>query len=265
MKTNYHTHIYLCKHASGTINEYIEKAIANQYLEIGISDHGPLPDELMERLHSRRMNFDEYYNIYLNDLAFAKFKYSDQIKVLSAVEIEYLSEIKQTYPIFLADLDYLILGQHMIEKNGEYQSIYADEFTTEDLEIYASTIEKALATGYFKILAHPDLYMWSYKKWDEPAKNCARRIIKAAINNHVYLEFNANGVRRSAFTEDDGSINYVYPRLEFWKLQKEEFDYDKILINDDCHSLEDFDDEFTTEARFLCKKLKLKVEEKIRL
>lgn len=263
MKTNYHTHIYLCKHATGTINEYVEKAIAHGYSEIGISDHGPLSDELMHRLNSRRMSMDEFYNIYLQDLEYAKVNYADRIRVLSAVEIEYLEEIKDLYPEFLKVLDYLVLGQHMIYENGKYVNIYEKTYTAEELDIYASTIEKALETGYFKILAHPDLFMWSYKVWDEHAVECSRRIIKSAIKNNVYLEFNANGVRRSAFTDTDGTINYVYPRLEFWKFQKNEFDYDKILINDDCHSLADFDDEYTTEARFVCKKLKLKIKDRI--
>lgn len=265
MKTNYHTHIYLCRHASGTVNDYVEKAIAHQYSEIGISDHGPLTNELMEKLNCRRMTLDEFYNIYLNDLAFAKFNYGDKIKVLSSIEIEYNEEMADLYPTFLNDLDYLVLGQHWIFKNNEYLSLYDVDYTASDLEIYSSTIKKALETGCFKIVAHPDLYMWSYKVWNENAKKCARTIIEAAIKNNAYLEFNANGVRRSAFTETDGSINYVYPRLEFWKLLKDEYDYDKILINDDCHCLDNLDDEYTAEARFICKKLKLKIKEKIEL
>lgn len=265
MKTNYHTHIYLCRHASGTVNDYVEKAIAHEYSEIGISDHGPLSDELMERLNSRRMSLNEFYNIYLNDLSFAKFNYKDKIKVLSSIEIEYLDELADLYPKLLNDLDYLVLGQHMICKDNSYLNVYDVNYTKEDLEIYANTIKKAVETGLFKIIAHPDLFMWSYKVWNDEAKSCARTIIEAAIKNNVYLEFNANGVRRSAFTEDDGSINYIYPRLEFWKLLKEEYDYDKILINDDCHSLENFDDEYTTESRFVCKKLGLKIAEKMEL
>lgn len=265
MKTNYHTHIYLCRHAAGTVNDYVEKAITNGYEEIGISDHGPLSEELMTKLNSRRMTQEEFYNIYLNDLAFAKYNYKDQIQVLSSIEIEYLDELKDLYKIYLNDLDYLVLGQHMIYKDGKYLNIYEKNYTKEELEVYAATISEAVETGYFKIIAHPDLYMWSYKVWDENAKECARTIIEAAIKNDIYLEFNANGVRRSAFTEKDGSINYVYPRLEFWKLLKDEYDYDKILINDDCHCVENFDDEYTAEARFLCKKLKLKVKEKMEL
>lgn len=148
MKTNYHTHIYLCKHATGTVNDYVEKAIAHGYKEIGISDHGPLTEELMNRLNSRRMNFDEFYKIYLPDLEYAKINYSDKINVLSAVEIEYMDEIADIYPEFLKVLDYLVLGQHMIYENGEYINVYAKEYTAEEIALYAQTIEKALDTGY---------------------------------------------------------------------------------------------------------------------
>ena len=66
--SNYHTHIYLCKHASGTIEEYLNKAISLGYQVLGISDHGPLSDELTSLLRSRRMSIREYKDEYLSVL-----------------------------------------------------------------------------------------------------------------------------------------------------------------------------------------------------
>lgn len=265
MKTNYHTHIYLCRHASGTIDDYVKKAIEKNYSIIGISDHGPLTEEIRRKFDSRRMTIDEYYNIYLKDLHLAKMKYKDQIKVLSAVEVEYYYEMKDDYASFLNELDYLVLGQHVFYKDGKYINLYSGNFTKEDLELYAKIVEDALATKQFKIFAHPDLYMWSYENWDEHAINCARRIITTAIKNDVYLEFNANGLRRKRYLMPDGTYNFIYPKIEFWKLLKDEFDYDKILINDDAHSLDDFSDQYTDEAREICKRLNLKVAEEMSL
>ena len=39
MLTDYHTHTYRCGHAIGTMNQYIEAAIAKGIEEIGLSDH----------------------------------------------------------------------------------------------------------------------------------------------------------------------------------------------------------------------------------
>ncbi|MCK9537114.1 MAG: PHP domain-containing protein, partial [Bacilli bacterium] len=42
IKTNHHTHCYLCQHAQGLPSDYIKLSLAAGYQEIGISDHGPL-------------------------------------------------------------------------------------------------------------------------------------------------------------------------------------------------------------------------------
>ena len=75
-KTNYHTHIKLCKHAEGMPADYIKKAIELKYEEIGISDHGPLLDEW-----TFRMNKQEYRNIYLPSLDAAIKEYGDKINI----------------------------------------------------------------------------------------------------------------------------------------------------------------------------------------
>ena len=49
IKANYHTHIFLCKHAIGDVEDYVKKAIGLQYHTIAITDHGPLPKFLQKK------------------------------------------------------------------------------------------------------------------------------------------------------------------------------------------------------------------------
>ena len=79
--------MYLCRHATGTSEDYILKAIEEGYSEIGISDHGPYHDYLKRKLNSRRMTMNEFFNDYIPDLNRLKEQYKDQIKVLSSIEI----------------------------------------------------------------------------------------------------------------------------------------------------------------------------------
>ena len=51
IKANYHTHIFLCKHAIGDVEDYVKKAIGLQYHTIAITDHGPLPKFLQKKLN----------------------------------------------------------------------------------------------------------------------------------------------------------------------------------------------------------------------
>ena len=41
--SNYHSHVALCGHAEGTVEDYVLEAIKHNYEEIGISDHAPIP------------------------------------------------------------------------------------------------------------------------------------------------------------------------------------------------------------------------------
>ena len=55
LKTNYHTHCYLCGHAEGLPSDYIKKAIELGFSEIGISDHGPLLPSWTIRMNKEKM------------------------------------------------------------------------------------------------------------------------------------------------------------------------------------------------------------------
>lgn len=260
--SNYHTHLALCRHAEGTAEDYIKAAIKLNYQEIGISDHGPLNDNLERILITRRMNKDQYHQIYLKELKIMKKKYQNKIKVLSGLEIEYFDEMKNDYLQMLNEVDYLILGQHYIKlPNNKYLGLY-DQMTPERIIIYAKEVVKALDTGYFRILAHPELYMYNYRSWDQNAKEVAEMIIDAAIKNNVLLEVNANGIRKmQSFTNKNGTQVYLYPRLEFWLLVKEKGA--KVIVNDDCHYLSHLGDYATKIAFEFAQTLKLDIVDRL--
>ena len=75
IKDNFHTHIYLCKHATGNVEDYVKRAIELNYESIGISDHGPLTEYFLDKFVTRRMTIDEYKNIYLPEIITAKKKF----------------------------------------------------------------------------------------------------------------------------------------------------------------------------------------------
>lgn len=244
IKDNFHTHIYLCKHANGNVEKYVKKAINLGYESIGISDHGPILEHYKEKFYSRRMSSTEYNDIYLKEIKEAKDLYSDQINILGAVEIEYYDDMIDVYKKTLTELDYLILGQHNIELlDGTFKTIYQCS-SEEDLELYTDKVIKGLNSGFFSILAHPDIFMMFYQKWDNSAILAAKRIIEAAIKNKVLLELNANGIRKGFITTTEGIRTYKYPRIEFWRLVASYEDV-KIIVSDDAHEIHHLNDEAT--------------------
>ena len=261
--SNYHTHIWLCRHAIGDIDDYVDRAIELGYKEIGISDHVPLIDEIEKKLVTRRMTKEEYRTIYLPSLARAKEKYQGKIVLYGAVEAEYFDAMDKLYPKMLKELDYLILGQHYLPlPDGSFFSVY-DKMSPERLDIYAKTVTKALNTGCFKILAHPDIYLFNNPDWNAYGIKVAEEIIDACIANNVYMEMNANGIRKRSFMNPEGELVYRYPRLEFWRLVRSKGA--QVIINDDCHTVENLHDQATVTAYQMAEALGIKYSTRISL
>ena len=264
MKTNYHTHTYLCKHATGKPIDYVKKAIELGYDEIAITDHGPLIDEIIKNFYTRRMSYDQYYNNYLPDLAEAVSNYKDQIKIIKGLEIEYFENMTLNYQEFLKDLDMLIIGQHYFYSNGVYHNVYHN-LTDDEIKIYGQVVTQAMRTGFFKIIAHPEIFSYS-RKWDNVCDEVAKKIIQTAKECNVYIELNVNGIRncierKKFWKHESGLTNYSYPRIEFFKLVKEA--NIPVIINDDAHSPECLSDEYTKECHKLANELGLTVLKRI--
>lgn len=247
IKSNYHTHTFLCKHAIGDVDDYVKRAIGLGYHTIAITDHGPFPKFLQKQLNSRRMSIEQYNEVYLDHLARAKKEHQNEIDVLSGVEIEYMEELKPYYDKFTNELDFLILGQHYIKVGDAYVSIFERPLTEEEVDIYVDTVTRAMDSKMFKIFAHPEIFSWDIRNWNEICEKAAKRIIASAIKNNVILEINVNGVRNAFYQRkeivSENGINFPYPRIEFWRLVEKTDAL--VVINDDAHAPNRICDEYT--------------------
>lgn len=251
LKTNFHTHTYLCKHAKGTVSDYVSKAIEYGYTEIGISDHMPFEDLGYRMDQSDIKTYDDMIEA-------AKQEFGAKIVIKSALECEYINSINNRYEEYLDKYDYLLLGQHITYK-GKYNGDFKDSFSlksVDDLFMYKDNIVEALKTGFFKILAHPDVFMYGLKTWNEEIATLSREIIDCAIQNNVLLELNANGYNRDQ-VEIDGVVTSLYPYNEFWKLVAQTDA--KVIINADCHEPELLKGQHISKAIELSEKLKLNI------
>lgn len=253
--SNYHSHIKLCGHAHGNVEDYVKVAIKNNYEEIGISDHAPMPvfyvgKEMHEYLWLHEMmDRNSFENDYLKQLDYCIEKYPE-IKILKGLETEYIPGKDVLYNYFLSKLDYLNLGVHYFFHNNKIINTY-DDINDQEMEYYADTIEEALKTNYFTCVVHPDLYLYRVNEFTKHHEKIARRIIEAAIKNDVYLEINANGRDR-------------YPREEFWTIAKE-YKRLKVVINSDAHRLEHFHGERIDRAIEFAQRIGIEVSEKMEL
>lgn len=260
MKNNYHTHMYLCRHAEGDVEDYVREAIRLGFDSLGMSDHAPF-SELQD--FSIRM-YPEDLSLYLEKCDACIKKYQDSIKIYKALEIEYFADHDRKYKELLKKLDYLALGQHYIidtaSPNGLRSSYKLS--TQQHLSTYVNMVIDAMRSGYFKFVCHPDLFLYNVYQMDSfVLEECTRLIRNARITN-TPLEINVNGIRKGHRTTKEG-LRYLYPRLEFWQIVKKEKPL--VIISSDAHRPNFlYDDEVESAYKF-AREIGIEVEEEIHI
>lgn len=232
MKANYHTHTSRCGHAEGTDEQYVLAAIGAGYDTLGFSDHVPYPYKSGFTNPRVRMTVDKLPG-YLESVRSLRDKYEDKIRILAGFECEYFPE----YMGWLADmkaemgLDYLILGNHY-ELSDEGGMYYGHCKTGAQLARYVDNTIRGMETGLFAYLAHPDLFMRAYGRFDDDARAAAKDLAKACKALNLPMEYNVH----------DRFIAYMthrvsYPHPEFFDIAAGEGV--KILIGVDAHEPEE--------------------------
>lgn len=253
IKTNYHTHISLCNHAVGNAIDYVETAIKYGYELIGISDHAPVPkkdfpiEDYKRLFGDQNMSLETFYDDYLVQLDNIN---TDDIIVKKGLESEYIDGNDDFYRELLSKVDYMILGVHFFKVENKFIDSYL-EINKEYMYEYAKNIDKALSTGMFKILAHPDLYLVGLDSFDEDCKEVANMIIDSCIKHDVYLEINCNGRPGK------------YPYYDFYKevVGKPV----KLIVGVDAHAPERLKGKHIDKVYDLIDELGLTVEDRIEL
>lgn len=191
MQYNYHTHTFRCHHAYGADREYVETAIKAGIKILGFSDHVPYP-YLHGQSSTVRMDIDDVEN-YVTSIRALEKEYKNDIQIFLGFEAEYFENhwddlCKALLPY---NIDYLILGQHFLygEREGRYNGApSADEA---QLKEYVDIVIKALNTGNFSYLAHPDLIHFTGE--DEIYKKHMTRLCLEAKRLDIPLEINFCG------------------------------------------------------------------------
>jgi len=230
IKINLHTHTHLCKHATGTVQDYCAAAVAANLKVLGISDHTPLPDN---RWLEERMEVHEL-DSYLESIEQARMLFPS-LQILTALECEYAAEYASFYRDELLThlkCDYLIGAVHYVPFQGAWISVYEDLTTAATLKAYAAYFIDSMASGLFAFMAHPDLFGYGYADWDANTEACTRDMLEAAQALRIPLEINGNGFNKKKLDTKAG-IRYRYPWEKFWEIAAE---YEiEVIANSDAH------------------------------
>lgn len=239
---NYHTHTFRSGHGEYCSDaEIVKTAKENGITKLGFSEHIPnpslvLPDEDHRMLLSE---VDEYISS-INHLK----SNNPDMTIIAGFEAEF-DPIQES---FLGEMrekvDYMVLGQHFVA-NGltKVQMKGNPNYPIE----YASMITKAIDSGIFDIVAHPDIFMeirdtmtdeQSKKLFDENSVIASQIICEKARDMGIPIEINFGGVNKNQILSD-GNLSYPHPT--FWKVAQE-IDGLKVLKGVDAHDLGAFID-----------------------
>lgn len=210
MKVNYHTHTALCRHASGEMKDYVEKAIEAGIEKLGFSDHAVQFYD-GDFVSGMRMRPDQA-EWYVKEAKRLSEEYKNDIQIFVGFEAEYFPSVFHRLQSFCRDfgVDYLIMGQHCL--TYEPTTVHWSGWGTSDpalLKTYVDEVLEGLSTGSFTYLCHPDMFGFSGDE-DVYDEECTR-LCKGANSYGIPIEINLLGLR-------DGRH---YPCDKFFKIASE--------------------------------------------
>jgi len=276
LKNNYHTHTKYCGHAKGDVEDYVKEAVNLNMEELGISDHAPIPlnhgmtkEEWEENYCYENMDINTFDNL-LKEIDNLKSKYN--IKLYKACESEYLYNNDDWYKELRSKLDYMILGIHFFNGEGRVLDTYKD-INYKNVDCYYECAKRAIETGLFDYLAHPDLYLFDYKsingknEFDDKAKEICLKLIDLCVKHDIYFEINTNGLKYSK--DKNNRELWLYPNIEFFKVVKEYMDKNpnklKLIIGADAHEPKALGNDNVKAVLEMVKDLKLDVLNKMEI
>jgi len=237
-KYNYHSHTYRCGHADICSDEkYIMEAIRCGYQKYGITDHVPVhPIYFCDgnvRMH------DKDRKEYIESIKFLKKKYKKDILVFSGYEAEYDEKIEKYLCELRDECDYMNLGQHyVLDKKIRSTPEYPIE--------YAKKVCRAIESGIFDIVVHPDIFMIfrfkmktddDKKKFLENALVASRMICEKAKEYSIPLEINLGTTKFIPKEKRNSKVleeNAKYPTKLFWDIASSVGN--DVLVGIDAHS-----------------------------
>ncbi len=193
MKVDLHNHTVLCNHATGSVEEYVEAAIACGTEFFGFSDHAPMHFD-----PEYRMSFDEM-DQYEQWIFEAQEWFRDRITVLLGYEVDYLPGYMDE-KVLSRPCDYLIGSIHFIDGWGFDNPEFIGRYEGADIDAiykrYFELVEAMASSGRFDIVGHLDLMKVFKYLPTRDIRLLAKDALKAIKMANMSVELNVAGYRK---------------------------------------------------------------------
>ena len=244
IETDYHMHTPLCQHATGPLEDYVERAIELGLRKIGFSDHNPLPHGYGSNVRMAEHELD-YYVRRITDM---RFQYRGKIEILLGLEMDfvegledYLAEQIARYPF-----DYIIGAVHYLDPECRFGAwnrecpLPVDEQYAQ----YFAGVRKLAQAGLCDIIAHFDVVKRSGRQPSARGLAEIPATLAEIARAGICMEINTSGYRHSELTEAQ-----PYPALPI-AAQAIELGI-PLVVNSDAHAPEQVGLKFSEVENFL--------------
>ena len=225
MRIDLHNHTIRCNHAEGTVDEYIQRAIALGIDVYGFSEHAPMDFDPKYRLKFEEME------AYTSDILTAKETYKNDIDILLGYEVDWLP-VHMDERVLNANVDYLIGSVHFIDKwsfdNPEFIGEWKNKNIDEIWQAYFEATEAMAKSGKFDIVGHLDLIKVFKFMPKQDVRGLAKNALTAIKEANMVMEINTAGLRKP--------VGEMYPSRA---LLEEAYSLDiPITFSSDAHAVE---------------------------
>lgn len=164
-RADFHTHTPLCRHADGTPEAFVERAVALGLKEYGIADHAPMPGEPFDDWRMLASELPAYFEWIERAKKAAE---GTDLTIRCGLECDWLPGIEPWIDHLrsLFDWDYLIGSVHYLAPDWPFddpafQGRWHTGTMLGDWKLYWKHYAAMAASGLFDIYGHCDLI----RKW----------------------------------------------------------------------------------------------------
>lgn len=242
---DYHLHGNFCGHGSGELEEYVQKALAGGFVEIGFSAHLPKvvsPDPYHAMPEEDLPRYIELVDRLRRD-------YRGRIEIKLGIEADYFEgyesetrSLLEAYPF-----DYVLGSIHFL---GDWHFTsraglprYSTEDPAEAFPRYFELLKRMIASGLFDIVAHPDAIRRGNFRPAGPLDDLYGEVAALILEEGMSLEVNTAGIRRGA--------GFVYPEEAFLQICIERGV--PLTIGSDAHDPDDVGRDYNEAFRVLAR------------
>ena len=189
-----HMHTTLCRHATGSVDDYAEQAVKRGLKGMTVTCHCPLPDKIN---HSVRMAPEEL-DTYVDMVNQSARKWHGRLDVRLGLEsdfapflIPFLTQLHASRPF-----SYILGSVH--PHAGYYQERYDTDDTPTYRRTYYRMLAEAAESQLFDCLSHPDLVKnidhaeWNFDTYAPAIEACLDRVARAGTS----MELNTSGLMK---------------------------------------------------------------------